>query len=252
MILDQKHLFFTNYNSDFYKYNNDLYKIIKRYINERLENQIVYNHLINKEVSPNIILPTQLVYNTNDWLIGYKMNFVDGTRLDNMINKKVLSFVEKIFITNELFDLLKEIHNYLVVGDIRNSNILIGKDSHPYLIDFDFSTTIESSATPWCKYFIYKENERITDQSGDIIKMLISVLSLLYDYNLEDLIHDEYELENLEGLIPPNGYFKEYYYYLVDKINKHDFINYYFNLPLIDYNNIEKEINTGKSRILMK
>ncbi len=247
MKFDEKHLYYDNYNSFFYRYNKDLYKILKNYVSERLETQIMYNNLIRKELDKHIILPKELIYDEKKWLLGYKMDFVNGTNLDYLINNNKMSFEDKIFVINSLFNYLYDIHDYLIVGDVRNSNVMVGKNKEAYMIDFDYAVRSDSSAVPFCRYQISIGDDYINDRNADIIKLYISSLSLFYDYNIEDHMMRYEDIHYLEGFIPPSGYFHDYYYYMLDKINRHEYIDNYLNLPIT--NSLEKEINTGKKRI---
>ena len=247
---DKNHLFFDNYNADFYKYGNDFYKIYKIYIPEALEVQLMYNEQIEGKVDKHIILPTELLYGKNQWLIGYKMNFVDGINLSQEIKQNNFNMEDKIFFINEMFNLLREVHNYLIVGDIRNSNIMIGKDQSAYLIDLDFAKKLDAIGTPLCRYHIYNAYEEpLNDKNEDIIKMYVSALSLLYNYNVEHSFSRFENIDALEMYVPYSGLLKDYYYHIRDSINRHQDIEY-LNIPF-DYD-IEKETNTAKSRILYK
>lgn len=250
MTFDNKHLYYDNYNSFFYKYNKDLYKILKNYVSEKLELQLMYNNFIKEELDNHIILPKELVYDEKHWLLGYKMDFVNGTNLDYLIKKNDLSFEDKIFVINEFFSYLEDIHYYLIVGDIRNSNLMVSKDKKAYMIDFDYAVRSDSSAVPFCRYQVYLDDDYINDRNADIVKLYVSALSLFYNYNIEDHMMRYEGIRYLEGFIPPSGYFHDYYYYMIDKINKHEYIDNYLKLPIT--NSLEKEINTGKSRIILK
>ena len=247
---DNKHLFFDNYNADFYKYGDDLYKIYKIYIPEKLELQLMYNERIHEEVDSHIILPTELLYGENQWLIGYKMNFVDGIDLGKEIKQQNFSYEDKIFFINEMFNLLREAHNYLIVGDIRNSNIMVGKDNSPYLIDLDFAKRLDDIGTPFCRYHIYDSYEEpLNDKNEDIIKMYVSTLSLLYNYNVEHSFSRYENIDALEMFVPYSGLLRDYYCHIRDSVNRHQDIEY-LNIPIGC--NVEREANTTKSRILCK
>ncbi len=250
MTLDQKHLYYDNYNANFYKYGKDLLKIFKNYVSEELENQIIINRLIHDDVDRRIILPKGLIYDEKKWLLGYRMDFVNGINLSKEIKQNNLTYEDKVFLINELFALLKEIHTYLVVGDVRNSNIMIGKDKRAYLIDFDYSQKLSSSKRPYCMYHVYNGVDPLNDQNEDIIKMYISTLSLLYNFDVEREFSKSEDVEYLSCLIPFSGLLKEYYHYMIDCVYKHQKIGDYLELPFSS--SLEKEINTAKSRILAK
>ena len=249
MQFDEDHLYYDNYNARFYKYGNELLKIFRNYVPEFLESQLMYNDRIHKKVDNHIILPNKLLYNNDGSLQGYKMKFVKGQSLDNEIKKNKLNYEETIFLINELFRLLKEIHEYLIVGDIRNANLLIGKNG-AYMIDLDYAVKKDSSDLPLCSYRIQFNDEYLYDQNSDMVKMYISTLSLLYNYNLEEEFSRFEYLDYLDDFIPLSGYLKEYFYYLKNCIAKNQNASYYLKIPFSS--NIEKEISTASARILRK
>ena len=248
MDFDSRKLFYDTNKSKLFKYKNDIYKLFKGYVSEELETQVIYNFLIRKEVSKQIILPTGLLREKDDWLCGYVMNYVDGQTLRNEIDNCRLTTEDKVFIINELFEELKEIHYYLTVGDIRNSNLMIGKDGHAYMIDFDFAVRNESSRIPFVSYQVSYEDEFLNDKNGDIAKLFISTLSLLYNYNIEfDMKHNE-DVTNISNFVPYNGTLKEYYDYFINKIYRHEPITEYLKIPLEE--NVEKDILVKKRKLL--
>ena len=250
MQLDQRKLYYDNYNAWFYKYGKSLYKIYKNYVSERLEAQVLYNRLIKEDVNENIILPTELLYNQKHYLTGYKMNFVNGTILSEEIKKAKMSFEDKIFLINEFFSLLEQVHDYLVVGDVRNSNLMVGKDKQAYMIDFDFAKKADSSATPLCRYHICHNDEYLNDRNEDVIKLYISALSLLYNYNVEHAFANIEEIDALEMFVPLSGFLKDYYHYILDCVYKHKNIDNYLKIPFDSC--VEGEVNSKKARILNK
>lgn len=250
MKLDEKKLHFENYNAKFYKYRQSLYKVFKHYVPESLENQILYNHSIQSHLDKHLILPTKILTDERSELIGYKMRFVDGTNFESELIHSHLSFEDKILLINELFRLLKEIHQYLIVGDIRNSNLMVGKDGNAYMIDFDLAKKVDSPIAPVSRYHIYSDDEILNDQNEDLIKLFISALSLLYEIDIEEHFINFGTIEKLADYIPLSGVLKYYYHYLKKNVYTHNKSDIYLNIHY--YEELEKEVNVARSRLLTK
>ena len=250
MKLKESQLYTENHNAKFYKQGNNLFKVFKGYVDERLEDQIVYNQSINSKINKRIILPKKVLYNDKGWMIGYKMVYVAGRNLEDEIQNPYLSYEDKIILINEFFQLLKEIHNYLIVGDIRNTNLMIGSDGNAYMIDFDYAKKSDSSDLMFCRYNILYRDCYMEDKNEDIIKLYISALSILYNLDIEQIFIDlgNSNITELFSFIPLSGFLKDYCYYIVDCVNHNKKITNYMQLPFDSV--IEKEVNTARARIL--
>ena len=250
MDLNKQNEFYDTNKSRLYKHHNRIYKVFKSYVSEALESQIIYNKDLRKKVSKNIILPTSLLRDDKGWLYGYTMKYINGQTIHHEIHNQTLSFEDKIFIINEFFEYLQELHQYLTVGDVRNSNLMIGKDRRAYMIDLDFAVKNNSPRIPIASYRIAYGEDHINDKSGDIIKLFISALSLLYNYNVEfDMIKNN-DISFLRNFVPYSGSLKEYYYYLVNKVYRYEPITEYLKIPIDE--NVEKDIMVKKRDALTK
>lgn len=248
MDFDKRRLFEDTNKSTLFKYGNSIYKLFKGYVSEALESQILYNYIIHKETDRRIVLPNALLRDKDDWLTGYRMKYIDGCTFSYEIKQNKLDTLDKVFIINDLFNLLREAHFYLTVGDIRNSNLMIGKDKNAYMIDFDFAVRNDSSRIPTVSYQLEYEDECLNDKNGDIAKLYISALSLLYNYNIEFDMKKDGNVENIKNFVPFSGTLKEYYEYMISQIYFHEPITEYLNIPLDE--NIENDILVKKRNLL--
>ena len=235
-----------------YKDKNDLYKIIERntWFYKSIISNILYNYSIHEEVNPQIILPNGLVTdNYGTEIRGYKCNYVKGQDLSNLA--KNLSFEEKIKLLNNLTELLKEINNYLVVGDVNLDNCMYDKDLNAYLIDFDLSTKLdeEPSLMSYYTFTTDKRKDIKSSLSTDKVKMAIIIASVLYSYNFEDCFVYKNPYSNWDKFLQytNNSYFKDYFKTAFHNFNKGTEVSDYLFLPTDS--SFEKLIAEDKKQI---
>ena len=220
--------------STLYKLNNDAYKVIDDsfFFYNEIMNHIVYNYQIHNLVSPNIILPNDLITN-NLQIRGYKCRYIKGKTLEGLA--KELDTEEKIALLNKLTNLLKEIHNYLVVGDINLENCMYDKNGNAYLIDFDLSTKLDERPSMMSLYnFTDDERKSIySNLSTDKIKMGIVAASVLYDINFEDSLTSKKPYSNWNKFLQytNNTLFKDYFKESLHSINKDENVFFYLDIP---------------------
>ena len=241
---DPRRLFYDSNKSNLYLYNNQIHKMFKGLVTEELESQLYYNLLIKEELDRRIVMPNALIPDKHGIVIGYIMDYIRGMTISQKILHDDLDFDDKARLVNDFFYLLKEVHNYLTVGDVRNSNLMIGDDKNAYMIDFDFAVRNTTSKSPYVSYHIFNGDECLEDKNADIIKMFISALSLLYDYNLETEIKRYSDISHIKDFIPYGGVLKDYYEYFANKIYHHEPITEYLDIPLGE--NIGKDIMVKK------
>lgn len=244
--------------STLYKNGDKLYKLFDKVFGLDLES-MEYKQSLYDSVSPTIILPKDLIID-NEKICGYEQKYIRSYSLKKCIYKNI-PFERKRDIINSLSNALKEINQFLIVGDINLDNILIPRnklDNKGYLIDFDFSKKLDSiNITPSLYLIKDCQNQTINDNlNTDKIKLFICILSFLYGYNFEyDVNHYAsiptlyYILGELESL-GNNEIIMEYTEYLCKCIEDKSPIEEYFNVP-INYN-LEKEIKLGRRLISKK
>ena len=84
-----------------YRQKNDIFKVIERgfFLYNELINHIKYNYSLKDMVSPNIILPTDLIVDEQNNIKGYRCNYVNGKNLEGLA--KDLDTKEKIALSNQ-------------------------------------------------------------------------------------------------------------------------------------------------------
>lgn len=248
-------------NSMLYKKDDQLYKVFEKMsFRDATTKQIEYNHMLRNEVSPTIVLPTDIIRETDGYydysVAGYVQPFIPSYTFQTCL-KKNIPIEKKLLIVNSLFKSLEEINHYLVVGDINLENLLFPKektDDNGYMIDLDFAQKLNSNILMRTNYNI-RGNHSCIDKyttNNDIIKMFISALSFLYKYNFEELVLEpqfptlDIILDMLKKL-ENNGILMSYCKYLKEYYDSGLIIDQYLEIPP-NYN-IEKEIEHGKNRL---
>ena len=242
------------HSATFYKDKNDIYKVIERncLLYKDIISHIKYNNSIHNEVNNKIILPEELIIDSNYDIRGYKCPFIKGINLEKLA--KDLDTKEKIIILNKLTDLLKEINNYLVVGDVNLSNCMYDKNLDSYLIDFDLSTKLDEEPCRMALYNFFKKStkkEILSNPSTDKLKMAIICASVLYNNDFEASFVSllPYTKWNEFYQYTENTFIKDYFKSAFKLLNKGEEIPDYLYLPntnsfseLIDqdYKNIRK------------
>ena len=235
-VIKEAHKFKKTNTATLYKDKSNAYKIIERntwFSNEILSN-IVNNYLLHDEVSKNLILPTELIMDDKSNLRGYRCQFVKGYDLDKLA--KNLSTEERIIILNKMTDLLKEINEFLVVGDINLANCMFDKDLNAYLIDFDLSTFIAEEPS---KIALYNFNKKGTNKvinsnlNTDKLKMAIICASVLYQSDFEESFVSTvpYNKWNKFYQYTNNSYLKDYFKTAFKHLNHDEIIDDYLYLP---------------------
>lgn len=248
-------------NSVLYKKDNQLYKVFKKIdFKDTTSKQIEYNHMLRNEVSPTIVLPTDIIRETDKYydytVVGYEQPYITSYTFQSSL-KKNIPIEKKQLIVNSLFKSLEEINHFLVVGDINLENLLFPKDktdNNGYMIDLDFAKRLNSNIIMRSNYNIRGQHNLIAnyDTNTDIIKMFISTLSFLYKYNFEELVLEpqfptlDIILDMLQKL-ENNGILISYCKYIKDYYDKNLIIDQYLEIPA-SYS-IEKEINHGIDRL---
>ena len=243
--------FKKTHSSTLYKDKSSLYKIIEKHswLYNDVINHINYNYSIHKEVNKNIILPEDLIIDKSEEIRGYKCPFIKGFNLEKL--GKDLTTSEKIAVLNNLTNLLKEINNYLIVGDINLNNCMYDKDLNSYLIDFDLSTKLDEEPCRMALYNFYKKStkkEILSNLNTDKLKMAIICASVLYNEDFEASFVSllPYNKWNEFYQYTENSLLKDYFKYAFKCLNKGEPIDDYLYLPNDNYfsNLVNKDIKS--------
>lgn len=130
-----------------------------------------------------LLLPTDLL--KDEGIYGLAMPEVKNAQnIDEFLtNPKVNIDIKDII--KKLHEYLTNIHNYLVLGDIRNTNILLTEEK-PIFIDIEGSKKKDSPYDLNVFYYV-KVDGRVMPLNAlsDLFKTFISSLSLIYDISFE-------------------------------------------------------------------
>ena len=99
-----------------------------------------------RKSNPNYF-PKEFFFRCTDKEKFFVLEKIEGSRLDELINKNLLKSKSPIFLRNiyrGIFKILKILHDKKIVHrDIRPQNIIIKKDGSPILIDFQSSVDVD-------------------------------------------------------------------------------------------------------------
>lgn len=187
---------------------------------------------------PNIsgaILPDDILI--DDSIYGVTSKYLNGSQniteyLDNpRFEIDIINTIKKIFIT------LNKIHEFFIIGDVRNENILLTPDE-PYFIDFENGRRFDENRFLQTYYSIYVKKLAIDDSKiSDTFKTLISVLSIYYTLDLEYLFMGK-SMEDLLLLLinsKSNKYLIYYLESLINDVKNGNYESFFDFTKIIDY-----------------
>ena len=197
-----------------------LYKVIR--ISDR-ENRDDYYLYVNslKNVS-GLVLPMDLI--KDEHIYGYQLPYIpDSKNVDELLQEEN-NQLDVIAIMKSIFESLRGINEHLILGDVRNTNILI-RNNEAFFIDWDFNKKINSKKTLLVCYCIDINKHIIPDSKlSDILKALLSALSIYYNIDIEDFFSNKDLIELFEILknIKANPALLYYIEYLIEKAKCQD------------------------------
>lgn len=183
-----------------------------------------------------LVLPKDLIiYNNN--IVGFSMPYVNGTTLEEIINKKIYTEydMKKIFIN--LLSIINKFNNLpfrFFIGDMHEKNIIIDKNGKINIIDSDTFIIDNNKLCIDGEYLVGKYVNHFYNNS-ELEKIQISadyysLLCIILNYVFKDIIEDVSEPVNW---LKNNSQFKQIYPILnrVDEnfILSEDDINRIFN-----------------------
>ena len=163
--------------------------VIKVINNLSLEKESIIKELVNEKEIEGSGYPID-EYKVDNKLQGFIMYYYNHSyTFSYVINRDMFSHEEKLKASIDCTNQLKELHNkgYLL-NDIALSNSLIDKEGG-HLIDFDGAT--KNSPKKAESHYELTINGKIirTSYNTDKLKQALTNLSLIYNINLEEIIH---------------------------------------------------------------
>lgn len=118
----------------------------------------------------------------------YRMKYLNGAKTFLELYREDIPYEQKMKYIKEIFDALKFLHQYIVLGDIHSKNILV-YNGKAYLTDLDNSRKLNERWKPiFCAYNLsilhWFENTKYTD----ITKLYIESLGFILGYNFSRAI----------------------------------------------------------------
>lgn len=191
------------------------YKVLKRFYDN--ESPLFGNKLLTLNILENsqidldeLVLPEKLVIN-NGRLVGYTMEYIEGTNLKEIFNNIKYDRLEMIKHLKEIGIILEKIRklnsykkvNNFHLNDIHEANFILDKNGHIRVIDID-SCKIGNNIPVCAKYLTpyspidelpdkYRKcsNTRIgyidPDMNSDLYCYTIMILNYLYKDNIQKL-----------------------------------------------------------------
>lgn len=197
-----------------------LYKVIR--LNDRENRDDYYLYVNSLKNIPGLVLPIDLI--KDDHIYGYQLPYIpDSKNIDELLQEEKRQ-LDIIAIMKSIFESLKVINEHLILGDDRNTNILI-RNNEAFFIDWDFGKKVNSQKKLLVCYCIVINKHIIPDSKlSDIFKALLSALSIYYGIDIEDIFSNKDLIKLFEVLkyINANPTLLYYIEYLIEKAKCQD------------------------------
>ena len=220
------------FNKNIYEESDTLYKICNDYNNYETQDILTYIYSMPKIKG---ILGINDLLCENGFVYGYTMpKLRDSVSLKNIIENQ-FTIEEKYHLIKNLTDTLKQLHNYLVIGDIRLDNILI-YNNEPIFIDLENGQKIYERNYLITLYDLRDKPYSVID---DLFKLFIYIISIMYNRDFEYLF--EFDItkrkvfDNFISKIPSNE-IQTYYEYLKESLIEDNIHPIYFTDVFQNFN----------------
>ena len=201
-----------------------LYKICNDYSSYETQDILTYIYSLPK--IDGVLGITDLL--CEDGVIyGYTMPKLNGSVTLKSIIEKQFSDETKCFLIKKLTNTLKELHKYLVIGDIRLDNILI-YENKPLFIDLENGQKIYERNYLVTLYDLRDKEYSVMD---DIFKLFVCIMSILFNEDFEYLFTTSYDdRQHFEDFINKinSSEIKVYYEYLKESLKEDHTYPIYF------------------------
>lgn len=200
--------------NNIYQQERTLYKICSDYDNYEVQDILTYIHSMPKIDG---VLGINDLLSENGIVYGYTMPKLDySVSLQDIIENNFTPEA-KCYLINEITNIMKKLHKYMIIGDVRLSNILI-HNHKPIFIDLENGQKINENKFLLTYYNITDKEYTIMD---DIFKLFIVSMSILFNKNFEyffvtdkNIYFDEM-IDNIDSIE-----LKTYYEYLKSSLNE--------------------------------
>lgn len=200
--------------NNIYQQERTLYKICSDYDNYEVQDILTYIHSMPKIDG---VLGINDLLSENGIVYGYTMPKLDySVSLQDIIENNFTPEV-KCYLINEITNIMKKLHKYMMIGDVRLSNILI-HNHKPIFIDLENGQKINENKFLLTYYNITDKEYTIIE---DIFKLFIVSMSILFNKNFEyffvtdkNIYFDEL-IDNIDSIE-----LKTYYEYLKSSLNE--------------------------------
>lgn len=200
--------------SNIYQQERTLYKICSDYDNYEVQDILTYIHSMPKIKG---VLGINDLLSENGVVYGYTMPKLDySVSLQDIIENNFAPEV-KCYLINEITNIMKKLHKYMMIGDVRLSNILI-HNHKPIFIDLENGQKINENKFLLTYYNITDKEYTIIE---DIFKLFIVSMSILFNKNFEyffvtnkNIYFDEI-IDSIDSIE-----LKTYYEYLKSSLNE--------------------------------
>lgn len=159
--------------------------LFKAFRSKMFDWQIEYAKYLNSlDPIEGLLLPIDLIM--DEEIYGYVMPYIKNAQNieDYLCAPRVDVDIMKVI--KNMHRILRKIHEYIIIGDIRNTNILITNDSSCVFIDIEDGKRKDCDKTLITYYNIFVNKKFVPhNKLIDLLKTFISALSLYYDTSLE-------------------------------------------------------------------
>lgn len=159
--------------------------LFKTFRSKMFDWQIEYAKYLNSlDPIEGLLLPIDLIM--DEEIYGYAMPYIKNAQNieDYLCAPRV--DVDIMTVIKNMHRILRKIHEYIIIGDIRNTNILITNDSSCVFIDIEDGKRKDCDRNLITYYNIFVNKQFVPhNKLIDLLKTFISALSLYYDISLE-------------------------------------------------------------------
>lgn len=182
------------------KDDNILYKLYEEEIFKDIKEQNIDYMLKGTKIELSGYPIEKIISKETKKFIGFSMPYYHNTKtFTELCDSNNLSLSEKLLIIKDIYKQLKELHKRnILLKDIHMDNLIANQSGH--IIDLD-EFILPGNEYAFRQYYCISENNNTPfiiypTKISDNIKMIISSLSLIYNHNFEEVMRQNYSLED--------------------------------------------------------